>query len=88
LGSFAETETSLLTDCEQLAADAERLKCYDKIANVQSERAPQADTREAGWWIILASIDIGRDNNITKESLQKIARRRAGGSKMWISDLQ
>jgi hypothetical protein len=28
----------------------------------------EAEMGEAGWWIILGSIDIGRDNNITAES--------------------
>jgi hypothetical protein len=31
----------------------------------------EAEMGEAGWWIILGSIDIGRDNNITAESGRK-----------------
>ena len=67
----AELDTPTLDSCKRVTADAERLKCYDKAASAPSPKSSEAEMREAGWWIILGSIDIGRDNNITTESGRK-----------------
>ncbi|WMT72394.1 hypothetical protein [Bradyrhizobium sp. Ash2021] len=67
----AEVDTPTLDSCKRVTADAERLKCYDKAASAPSPKPSEAEMGEAGWWIILGSIDIGRDNNITAESGRK-----------------
>jgi hypothetical protein len=69
----AEVDTPTLDSCKRVTADAERLTCYDKAASAPSPKPSEAETGEAGWWIILGSIDIGRDNNITTESGRKRA---------------
>jgi hypothetical protein len=68
---FGISVSPTLDSCKRVTADAERLKCYDKAASAPSPKPSEAEMGEAGWWIVLGSIDIGRDNNITAKSGRK-----------------
>ena len=84
----AEVDTPTLDSCKRVTADAERLTCYDKAASAPSPKPSEAEMGEAGWWVILGSIDIGRDNNNHHRVRSKTSYRGTCRRQMRISGVQ
>ncbi len=67
----AQPDEAAFTACKKISADADRLKCFDHLGDKPDVPASSPGGRESGWWIIVGSVLLGKDNSITKDTMRR-----------------